>query len=424
MSRKRHADGDYPEPPSKMQRSGERSEQNSVERSGEKSEQRSVERSGERREQNSVERSGERSEQNSVDYERENRFGATPLDIKRWIFSFLTKDLDVLSARRVCREWRDLLSVTIPVPCWRDLMVTVNAIEPTFPDQIHFELRGGVLSVDNTSTQRDCHIKTSLTIQDCGDKNEDFAFTVPTKKLVKFLEDVDVRIGAFRTPQERIDNTYDTCISIVVLRRIGKMLITYHDRTKSFEAVVGTTEEIDDEYRFSLPSPVTKIPIDFSILLSLRGSDDCIVTMSAVSVYVPGCPFRDWGGVLVDCLLKDQETKMLTLTVTTDENRDRANPKIKYHLIEDYKGDWIPVHSVQVDAIKRAIQKPLSACRLEYSFRAREKLGFLQRVFRKIPRDDIMLHILPDDDEGNPQPHIIQYDDGGCRISWYIIPMM
>jgi hypothetical protein len=65
MSKKRHADGDYHEPPSKIQRSEERN----------------------------GECSGEQNQENNRVY----GFGRTPLEIKRYILSFLTSEADILS---------------------------------------------------------------------------------------------------------------------------------------------------------------------------------------------------------------------------------------------------------------------------------------------------------------------------------------
>jgi hypothetical protein len=78
--------------------------------------------------------------------------------------------------------------------------------------------------------------------------------------------------------------------------------------------------------------------------------------------------------------------------------------------------------SCGLDAMEKTIQKPLSACRHVYSVRVEKSLEFYQKVFEKIQIRDVVLHIMPNDGEGNPVPHIIEYN-GRCRIRWYIAPI-
>jgi hypothetical protein len=428
MSKKRHADENKnsEESPSKIQRS----EQCSEERSEQQSEQRSEERSVERIEQ----RSGERSEERSVEQECsvENRFGVIPLEIKKWIFSFLTTESDVLSARRACREWRGLLTVAIHIPHWPDFSTMVMGVYYFFQDRIPFKLHGGVLSV-NYDSPKD-YVEAQYTIQD-SDNGKDLAFTVPLKPLVVLLE--NIKKGFLdRTSEEEAKGSWNADISLVMLPSIEKILFTYPTIGKrQFKAVVGTIEKIEDiKYILDLPPPVLKIPININTFKFFRNiMHSRVLYIDAILTYIPG-RWAEYGEEIVECVSEDTEdphTQLLTLTMSTNKiDTDYANPNIEYRFIKnmypdkecEYKEGWIPLDLKQVNTIRKMIGKPLSTFRVGYIGYVEKELDFYQTLFDKIQIRDVILHLLPDDSEGNPRHHIIEYN-GRCKIKWYIAPI-
>jgi hypothetical protein len=176
-------------------------------------------------------------------------------------------------------------------------------VQPAFPERIPFELRRGVLIVDSKSVQREYCVETEYRIQD-PDGGEDLGFTIPTYPLVELLESIEKGLLE-QTHQEFEQGLWNADIYLVVLRGIGKILMTYPPvGTRESRGVVGTIEEIEEsEFIFNLPPPIVKIPFNTAVFKSLQESivGSCMLTVSAKLVYVPGCWVEYEGDLIEFC---------------------------------------------------------------------------------------------------------------------------